>query len=189
MPSLYLIRHAPTKANTPGHELVRSQLGMRPTPEALRKWVKHVGKALDGKDISFVVSSDLPRGRDSGLALAEYLGLPHHAFIPTPELRTYSSGDEVAMKPYDEVEPILRYYVEHPDETPEGGEPFADHIVRAKLALSRLRELLHRSGRNGAAILHGNQFMILPHILAGEPVKYIKHGNLPRPGAAYELVI
>lgn len=186
---LYLVRHAPTKLNEPGKERVRSQLGVRPDPEALKRWTKHVAGSLADKDVAFVACSDIPRGRDSGMALADALGLPHDKVVTTPALRTWDSGSEVEWKPYDEVEGVLKHYVEHPDETPAGGEAFREPVQRLRLAVAALEEMARKLKRSGAVVVHGNQLMAIEHVKTGKPLRYVKHNELPRPGSVFRLRI
>lgn len=187
MPSLFLIRHAPTKWNNPDREVVRSQLAIKPDPEKLKQWLRHVGPILEPKHVAFVAASTVPRGRESGRALADWLGLPDRALLITPELDTWQSPGDAEGEPYDKVEPLIRYYVEHPREKPEGGEAYQTLIDRFGRVLRALRQLAAQSGRNGAAVIHGNEFMLLPHVLAGEPRRFVPHDQLPRPGTIYEV--
>lgn len=187
MATLYLVRHAPTRLNQPGRERVRGHLAVAPEPVALRHWLAEVAPKLAGNSVTFVASSDLPRGRVSAQALGAKLGVTR--ILATPELDTWNTGAALEGQNYGEADPVLRRYVENPRDRPEGGEPFAEFLHRWGKALAKLKDHAWRTGQSGVIIAHGNMLMTLPHLQTGAPVAFIPHDRLPRPGSIVAIQI
>lgn len=142
--SILLVRH--------GETLLNASRTVQPadTPLAARGWAQAraiAKRLLAGADIAAIVSSDLPRARQTAEAIAEACGLP---IVFEPLLQERNFGD-LRGRPYDTLGFDLVTLVD----APPGGESAA--MFRARVALAFARVAALRGGIDGdlAVVTHG----------------------------------
>lgn len=146
--TIYLIRHGDTaaNANSSGPELERGWKSY-PLDAAGRSEAKRIAAKLAKLGIKAIVSSDLPRAKQTADIIADWLGV-HPTFEPA--LRTWNTGN-CAGKTKKSVEPHLAHMVRHlPDEACSGGESFDAFCSRIFKAF---RGLLKSHTENPMAIV------------------------------------
>ena len=87
-----------------------------------------MGKALKGRGIKMLITSDLPRAEETAKIVSKESGIP--IMNTTPDLRTWDPGiyENSSLKGSDK---ILRYYVlQHPDERPKGSSESRNEFAR-----------------------------------------------------------
>lgn len=110
-----------------------------------------LGQEWQGKGITTVISSDLPRGSQTAGIAAKAIG----ATVKTdPLLRTWNIG-EFNGKPKTEVDPKLEYYRAHPTEKIPGGESFQDFQNRINKGIAA------NKGPNTAFVMHNEALKAL----------------------------
>lgn len=134
MRTVYQARHGDTMDNaaTPGPELERSW-----EPEGLadvgRKEARRAGVKLAAKGIKVLVSSDLPRAKQSAKIMADVIGIEPE-FVS--QLRTWNTGDLSGKLKADVEGEIARLVRYTPDRIIHGGESFDQFRRRVFAALS-----------------------------------------------------
>ena len=131
--TIYLVRHGDTAANaeSAGPELER---GWKPYPLDAegRSEAKRIAEKLAKFGIKAIVSSDLPRAKQTADIIGDWIGI-------APEfdrgLRTWNTG-KCAGKTKKSVEPHIAHMVRHqPDEACSGGESFSQFCSRVSKAV------------------------------------------------------
>jgi probable phosphoglycerate mutase len=125
-----------------------------------------LAQRLAGAGIAGVVSSDLPRARQTAEAIALACGLP---VVELPLLQERNFG-MLRGRPYDSFSADPLAMVEAPD----GGESQADFARRAAAAFDALLPLRHGAGGPLAVVTHG---LVLREWLA----HCVMRGDLPLP--------
>lgn len=130
--TIYLVRHADTSMNaSAGAEKERGWSNV-PLDAEGRSEAKRIAAKLARKDLKAVVSSDLPRARETGDIVADWNGLVLHT---EPGLRTWDTG-KCAGQLKSKVEPhIIDLVRHHPDEACNGGESFDAFCQRIRKVL------------------------------------------------------
>lgn len=146
--TVYLVRHGDTDANasTPGPELERGWKSY-PLDAQGRSEAKRIAAKLSKLGIKAVVSSDLPRAKQTADIICDWLGIN-----PTfdSSLRTWNTGN-CAGKLKKSVEPHIADLVRHhPDESCSGGESFDEFCNRIFKAV---KEVLRSHTENPLAII------------------------------------
>lgn len=149
--TVYLVRHGDTAANetTPGPALER---GWKPYPldPVGRKEARKLGVKLARRGIKALVSSDLPRAKETAKIIGDWLGIEPSFHS---QLRTWNTGD-LAGKPKSEVEPVVAKLVRYaPDRVIPGGESFEQFSRRIFAAFSDI--LATHNVDPLAVIIHG----------------------------------
>ena len=180
--TLYMIRHVPTKLNEGGsnHERSRGWGPYPPDPKMLKELAPKIADKLKDKNISRLVSSDLPRASISAKAIADELGITSH---PTKALRTWNTGN-LNGKLEEEVKELKKNLIKHPDISAPEGEPFGEFEKRWGAALKKL--MTHNEENPDdqlAAVIHGNMDMSAHAIARGEDVTPEHYEKMRPPGA------
>lgn len=141
--TLLLIRHGETPLNA------ARVLQPADTPLSARglEQACALAQRLAGAGIAGVVSSDLPRARQTAGAIAAACGLP---ITVLPLLQERNFGD-LRGRPYDsfQFDPLTML------EAPKGGESQAQFELRAASAFEALLPLRRRAGGPLAVVTHG----------------------------------
>jgi broad specificity phosphatase PhoE len=149
MRTVYLVRHGATAMNaeTAGPARERGWCDV-PLDAAGRAEARRVGKELVDLKVNVLVSSDLPRARQSARIIGDVIGVePEFA----SQLRTWNTGDwHGDLK--SEVEPrIARLVRSAPDRAPPGGESF--NAFRRRI-FAILADLLVKHDGRLAVVIH-----------------------------------
>jgi broad specificity phosphatase PhoE len=141
--TLLLIRHGETPLNAPR---VLQPADTPLSPRGLGQAIA-LAQRLAGAGIAGVVSSDLPRARQTAGAIAAACGV---ALTVLPLLMERNFG-ALRGRPYDsfEVDPLRMA------DAPEGGESQAQFALRAAAAFEALLPLRRRAGGPLAVVTHG----------------------------------
>jgi broad specificity phosphatase PhoE len=154
---LVYVRHGATALNKGGSEerlrgwlpLPLSDLGEKQAGQTARR----LARIIPTPDT--FVSSDLPRALQTAGTIGQAIGMD-----PTPDtrIRDWNTG-KLAGQKVEDVLPQLQYFVQHPDEAPDGGEPLNEYRQRFEPAM---RERVAAPGihlvvghARGATILEG----------------------------------
>jgi broad specificity phosphatase PhoE len=141
-------------AATPGPELERgwSDIGLAAMG---RREARREGKELADLHIQALVSSDLPRAKQSARIMGDVAGIEPE-FVS--QLRTWNLGD-VTGKPQAQADRLKAQLARHaPDRVPPGGESFECFVRRVFAAVSDV--LIKHPGRL-ALVVHGNVERVL----------------------------
>lgn len=128
MQYILVVRHGETQLNKDGK--VRGWVDVPLNSTGIKEALA-TAKLLETWEISQIVASDLLRTKQT----AQIIG--RHNFVPcfyTEYLRSWNSGSKMRGMDVEKAVPIMRYYVAHPKETPEGGESFGAFLSRVKIA-------------------------------------------------------
>jgi probable phosphoglycerate mutase len=141
--TLLLIRHGETPLNA---ARVLQPADTPLSPRGLEQACA-LAQRLAGAGIAGVVSSDLPRARQTAGAIAAACGLPI-TVLPLLQERNFGA---LRGRPYDsfEADPLTML------DAPEGGESQAEFELRAAAAFEALLPLRRRAGGPLAVITHG----------------------------------
>jgi broad specificity phosphatase PhoE len=128
--TVYLVRHGKTALNEDDKnqsvDRIRGWLDVPLTNEGRRE-ARVTAKALRGKGIKAIVSSDLCRASETAKIIGEVLGIKP---VFTMKLRPWNLG-KLQGKPTKEILSKIEYYIEHCDEKVPGGETFRQFRDRA----------------------------------------------------------
>jgi broad specificity phosphatase PhoE len=141
--TLLLIRHGETPLNA---ARVLQPADTPLSPRGLEQAIA-LAQRLAGAGIAGVVSSDLPRARQTAGAIAAACGLPI-TVLPLLQERNFGA---LRGRPYDsfDFDPLRML------EAPEGGESQAQFGLRAAAAFEALLPLRRRAGGPLAVVTHG----------------------------------
>jgi broad specificity phosphatase PhoE len=141
--TLLLIRHGETPLNA---ARVLQPADTPLSPRGLEQAIA-LAQRLAGAGIAGVVSSDLPRARQTAGAIAAACGLPI-TVLPLLQERNFGA---LRGRPYDsfEFDPLRMV------DAPEGGESHAQFELRAAAAFEALLPLRRRAGGPLAVVTHG----------------------------------
>jgi broad specificity phosphatase PhoE len=141
--TLLLIRHGETPLNA---ARVLQPADTPLSPRGLEQACA-LAQRLAGAGIAGVVSSDLPRARQTAGAIAAACGLPI-TVLPLLQERNFGA---LRGRPYDsfDFDPLRML------EAPEGGESQAQFELRAAAAFEALLPLRRRAGGPLAVVTHG----------------------------------
>lgn len=133
----YLIRHGTTDLNreSGGPDRIRGWMDV-PLNDEGRRAADQLGEQLADKGITTLVTSDLSRAEDTARAIANKTGAK---IVIDPDLRPWHVGEMTGNKS-DEMAAQLRYFAEHPDERPPGGETFDEFKKRVLDAYGRIQQ-------------------------------------------------
>lgn len=170
-PDAILVRHFPSALNE--RSVSRGWLRVGIDKEEAKKLAPGVASTLERYGVDTLVSSDLPRARESAEMIAKEMD-GDVEIESTPKLRTWNPGDEVAGKKESETIPIRQKFIKYPDMKPKGGEPWGptDEPNFMDRYRPELKDILARRkrGENVAFVAHGHQLLAAPHILSDEEV-------------------
>lgn len=133
---LTYIRHGETNLNGPAgssQERLRGWLPADLTPKGVRQ-VNHTGESLKGLKPASFHTSDLPRAMETADIVGKNLGIKA---TPTFNLRDWNTGYLAGQK-FTDVKDELFHYIDHPDETVQGGEPLRAYLERFVPFVSKL---------------------------------------------------
>lgn len=161
--TLLLIRHGETPLNA---ARVLQPADTPLSPRGLDQACA-LAQRLAGAGIAGLVSSDLPRARQTAGAVAAACGLPI-TVLPLLQERNFGA---LRGRPYDSFgfDPLVM------TDAPEGGESQADFELRAASAFEALLPLRRRAGGPLAVVTHG---LVLREWLLRGPLQL---GPLPAP--------
>lgn len=164
-PDAILARHFPTPLNERG--ISRAWLSTGIDQEVADRMAPRIAKTLEKYDVDALVSSDLPRGKQSAEAIAKHMkgDLPVES---TRDLRTWNTGDMGGKKESETIPKRIKF-IKYPEEKPPGGESFQTFLDRFKPELEEIIER-RKNGEGLAFIAHGHHLLAAPHILADEEV-------------------
>jgi probable phosphoglycerate mutase len=150
--TLHLVRHGESEWNLAGRVQGQSKLAGSLTAQGRRQAAK-AGEQLTGhrKRAEMIVSSDLPRARDTATIIAAVLDLP---VAEDPDLREMSLGDLEGRRFADRLgERTVQSLVDdlwlNPCRCRPGGESVADLYARMRRATTRY------AGRELILVTHG----------------------------------
>lgn len=186
-PMFYVVRHGATKLNDVSGTSVERIRGWADVPlnqegqqEALRL-AAVLSQALPKPTVIF--SSDLQRARDTAEVIAQKLGgLKVYA---TPALRPWNLGD-LTGRAVPEARPMLEYYMEHSNEAPPKGEPYAEFYQRWAGAVHQVQAIAAR-GAVPLLVVHSRNMLSLPSVLSNGKAPIEPTGG-PGPGQAVKVV-
>jgi broad specificity phosphatase PhoE len=126
-----IARHAQTNMNAQG----KFNNDDTPLNDEGKKQAKDLGTQLQAQGVTHIITSPSVRSVET----AEATGLPHVTSAMLNEWNTGIGGGSVSS--FD-----MKYYVDHPDEKPEGGESFNDFLGRVQALRRRASELDGETG-------------------------------------------
>lgn len=157
MALVYLVRHGETEWNRDGRFQGQADA---PLGERGREQAAQVAGRLEKAAAELIVSSDLSRARDTARAIEAATGT---ACIEEPAFRELSFGlwqgltrREIEARFGDS---FPRYLADPVDGRPEGGESFAEGVVRVRAAADRL--LAERTEERMVWVMHGGSIRAL----------------------------
>lgn len=133
MRTVYLVRHGCTRlnSNSDGPERERGWSDVSLDSAGRKEALKSAAK-LSKLGVRAIVSSDLPRAKQTGDIISDYLGVPCEFY---PVLRTWNTG-YLAGRLKVKAEPVIRNLVRMPEETPKDGESFSHFCDRIRSGLA-----------------------------------------------------
>ena len=135
-----------------GEDIAHGQTNDKLNSEGRQQAVQ-LGQQWDKQGVQHIVSSDLPRGKQTADIAAGVTG----ADVKTdPNLRTWDIG-ELDGKPKSEVDPQLEKYKATPDEKIPGGESYNEFKARVAQGIK------DNQGENTAFVLHNEVLKTLGH--------------------------
>lgn len=189
-----IILTPPPKAKE-GEEAIRgwSQIGLDQKGE---KEAREIGRAMRGRGIGLLFSSDLPRAKRTAEIFSREMKVPLAG--TSKELRTWDPGEELEGARAKDSEKLLKYYTEiAPDKAPKGGESINHAIDRVINKFNQIIEISLDSGVIiGIVTHHWVVDIILRAVEAGSPGKQLtKKINLKgfitdhedAPGSVYDM--
>jgi broad specificity phosphatase PhoE len=126
-----IARHAQTNMNAQG----KFNNDDTPLNDEGKKQAKDLGTQLQAQGVTQIITSPSVRSVETAVAI----GLPHATSAMLNEWNTGTGGGAVSS--FD-----MKYYVDHPDEKPEGGESFNDFLGRVQALRKRASELDGETG-------------------------------------------
>jgi len=120
-----MVRHGQTSLNKQ-QGTMRGWLNVPLTPEGHKEAQKVAMEIAKHFKLRKIYSSDLLRVRESAEYLKMATGVP---ITFTPSLRPWNGG-ELVGKVIPNLGQKLRYYIEHPNEAPKGGESMNSFVGR-----------------------------------------------------------
>jgi broad specificity phosphatase PhoE len=96
-PKLYMVRHGDTEAND--DDIVHGWVNVPLNDKGIEQAHK-TADSLKDKDITHIITSDLPRAKQTANIIANKLGVPVYE---DPRLRTWDSGDLDGTTNHDEL--------------------------------------------------------------------------------------
>ena len=121
-PKTYIVRHGSTEMNADdtSKDKIRGFLNI-PLSDEGKKEASALAEGLTGSGITTIITSDLKRAKQTADAIAKTTDAK---VVEEPGLRPWHFGPTIEGKPTDDMLPVIKNLVEHPDEVPKGGESF-----------------------------------------------------------------
>jgi broad specificity phosphatase PhoE/GNAT superfamily N-acetyltransferase len=121
-PKTYIVRHGSTEMNADdtSKDKIRGFLNI-PLSDKGKKEASALAEGLTGSGITTIITSDLKRAKQTADAIAKTTDAK---VVEEPGLRPWHFGPTIEGKPTDDMLPVIKNLVEHPDEVPKGGESF-----------------------------------------------------------------
>lgn len=176
-----LVRHGPTEWNEAPVELVRGNVDV-PLMAKAKPLIKATAEQIKarGRRITSVASDGLSRSKETAQIIAQTVGAPSYV---DPALEPWDIG-KLAGQFKPEVIDTIRYYVEHPNETPPEGQPYIEFYRRWANRINQ--ERAYSNGADKVLVIHSSQFHALPSILAGGEPEYDEESQ-PAPASMMVL--
>lgn len=183
-PDVIVTRHFATPLNE--RSISRGWMSTGIDKEAAEKIVPRVAETLKKYGVDSLISSTLPRSRESMDLIAREMGGDVETEA-TPRLKTWNTGDKVAGKPEKETIPLREKYIKNSDVEMPGGESWDDFMDRFGVELKDFQKR-RAAGENVAMVGHGHHLLAVPALLTDQPVDPKKLASLDRehePGGVY----
>lgn len=150
MGRVLLVRHGETSYNKGGEsaERIRGWIDM-PLDQDGYAEADRLAHSLKDHDIVEVFTSPLLRARDTALRISK---AAHVGMRPNISLLPWNLG-VLQGQLVKHAKTVMSYYVEHEDETPEGGEPFAQYRERFLEFVTRKMEEASHLGKDDFIVL------------------------------------
>jgi broad specificity phosphatase PhoE len=180
IPPIVLVRHGVTPANE--HKEVRAwgdfPLDVAKATPVLQETARRLRQAPLHNP---VYTSDLRRAKQSAQILADELLLE---VVPDLGLRTWNLGD-FEGQPSEEIVPILKELIKHPDTPVRGGERHIEFVIRWA---ARFHQLVARAVAHPevwqVAVTHSSNIEAARDIAKGKRPQDIQFGDTVKPGEA-----
>jgi broad specificity phosphatase PhoE len=186
---LYVIRHGDTKFNEGEDERIRGWSSIPLNDDGIED-AHNTAEKLKDKDITSIVSSDLPRAKQTANIIGKALGL-----TPTynDKLRTWDMGDLTGKSLKDHEVRCAEHVTDKPDTPIPGGESFNTFRDRALKGVSEA--LLSDAGGKVGIVTHNSTERVLAAWQkAGEPEDgsihaptYLEKGEKPGGHEVYSV--
>lgn len=169
--ALLLVRHGSTSWNqdTPGLERLRGWADVPLATEGLLA-ARRAARALAGRSIARIFTSDLKRAYDTARIMSVTLGA---GVDPVRDLRPWHVGDFSGMV-VDQVAEKLRAFTNgQRAAAPPNGESFNAFLARWRMFLKKLLKLAAKTEGDIVAVTHARNLYALQELLFGDdiPVK------------------
>ena len=153
--------------------------------EAAEKIVPQVAATLKKEGVDTLISSTLPRSKQSMDLIAREMGDVETE--TTPRLKTWNTGDQVAGKPEKETIPLREKYIKNSEIEMPGGESWDEFMDRFGVELKDFQKR-RAAGENVAMVGHGHHLLAVPALLTDQSVDPKKLASLDRdhaPGGVF----
>lgn len=163
--TVIFLRHGHTRLNSGRETSVDRIRGWVDVPLSAegRQDAANLARFVDQTGIVAVVSSDLTRARETGLAVARRVGAK---FTATRAMRPWNLGDFQGQPSKDTAPQLKAYVTEHPDEAVPGGESFNEFKHRGIAAIRKVLQGAKRQGVVAAVATHYRLLKLLEAWLA-----------------------
>lgn len=171
---LIVVRHGRTALNEDGTERMRGWSPVPLTPEGEQDAARVSQQLKDWPaPIHRVVTSDLPRAQQTAAAIGQQV---RQTPMVEPGLRDWNIGVMVGQ-PVEALLPVVHHLLDHPDQAPPQGEPYAAFAARAMPTLDRLV----RAPGTTVAVTH-NRVLTLATAMARAQPALLKEKGPVEPG-------
>lgn len=177
MPYILVVRHGETQLNAANK--VRGWTDVPLNSKGIQEALA-TAKLLEGWEMSGIMASDLIRTRQT----AQIIGKHNFVSISYTEfLRSWNSGREMAGMDVEKAVPIMRYYVAHPGETPEGGESFGAFLRRVRVAWMEAVQRVHRQPGKSVCIVTSSRDIDAFRFFVTGDKRFLDKDSAVTPGA------
>ena len=181
--SLLLVRHGSTayNAETPGLERLRGWLDVPLATEGILA-ARRAARALAGRSVARIFTSDLKRASDTARIMSVTLGASVD-FVR--ELRPWHVGDFAGQAVEAVADRLHTYTNGKRAVAPPNGESFNAFLARWRTFLKKLLKLSTKTNGDIVAVTHARNLYALQELLFGDeiPVK-----GAPHPCAVLQLL-
>ena len=176
MGTILVVRHGETQLNHDNK--VRGwadvPLNHRGINEALA-----TAKLLEHWELAPIFASDLLRTKQTAQIIAKLNFTPVYY---SQFLRSWNTGHEMVGMDLDEAIPIMRYYVEHRNEVPKGGESFSQFLRRVRVIWDDVRFRALASPDKAIVVVTSSRDIDAFRYFVTSNEKYLEKDNAVTPG-------
>ena|SRR5690242_9521009 len=180
MSDLYIMRHGETPLNNPNDPLYPGEQLRGDTDFPLndtgKEQAARAGRLLRNRGIQEIVSSQLQRTMETAGIVRDVLVTPTMSI--DSGLDTWSLGLLSGLTVTPELNTVIQWYEEHPDERPPGGETYNYSIARIEKTILRYEDLAAK-GSTILLVTHGRILYMLEHVRSGRTAPITQDGPPP----------